>query len=283
VDGRAIVQVEEDAVSGGPMDIMIGGQKVNVSLGQRPRVLSKENQNSVAGSDLSLSQLQWPDGKTESFAFGTDDILNPTLAITHPDQAKRNFTWDANTKQIKSDGEWSYLVTPIVGTNDYTINRTSTAGLVESFSNDRSNGTITEQGLDGKERITRFFTSGILAGRIRSVEETVEGVTSKLYQVNYDEEGRPIREIYAIGISRTYDYGKVGWVKITTSLPNQVTRICEFPLAEAGQATVSLSLGGQDVMGNDSSANNSLDAILKLFGHSDYNIVKNPNGNYTLQ
>ena len=146
IDGKAFVQVESDSKTGVAQDLLIGGQKIDISQAQRPRIMTKLTQNLVTGFDQSLSSLQWPDGRKESFAFGTDKTLNPTLAITHADQTQRTFTWDPTTRQIKTDGEWTYKLTP--GDN-VALDRANAKGQTESSFQDPSTGTTIIQGING--------------------------------------------------------------------------------------------------------------------------------------
>jgi hypothetical protein len=190
VDGKAFLQVENNASTNIPADILIGGQKVDFSLAQRPRVMTKLTENLVTGFDPSLSQLQWPNGKKESFTFGTDKSLNPILDIIHSDQPQRSFTWDATTRQIKTDGEWTYNLTP---SNHGALNRSNTSGQTEIYS--AAHGVTMEQGIDGVGRITTVFVNaGPLSGKVRKIELIQDGSKRTVYQASYDELGQLVRE-----------------------------------------------------------------------------------------
>ena len=62
LDNKAFVQVEQNTATGVPADLLINGQKIDLALGQRPRITTKLGQNLVTGFDPALSQLQYPDG-----------------------------------------------------------------------------------------------------------------------------------------------------------------------------------------------------------------------------
>jgi len=193
IDNRPFVQVESDNKTGVAEDLLIGGQKIDIAFAQRPRVQTMLKQNLVTSFDPSLNQLKWPDGKMESFAFGTaDKTLDPTLAITHSGQTERNFSWDATTRQIKIDGVWTYNLTTC---DNVPVNRTNTQGQSESYST--SFGTITEQGTDGTRQITTTFSNaGPLSGKLRKIE-LIRHVGDKpdvITECAYDEKGRLVRE-----------------------------------------------------------------------------------------
>ena len=218
--GKAFVQVKSNPGAAGQIELLINGEPVDISLAQRPQVMTKLNQNLITGFDQSLSQLQWPDGKKESFEFGTDKKLNPTLVITFGDQTQRNFTWDANTRQIKIDGDWIYKLIP--GEN-IALNRINSKGQTESYFNDPGNGTTTSVGIDGVTRITtRFVNAGVLSGKMRNITQIVNGVSTTLNQYSYDEKGKLIRNIDSSGAITTYEYDDQGNSFITQKMKDKV-------------------------------------------------------------
>jgi hypothetical protein len=143
---RTLVQAETDAATGTVTDLIIGSQRINISQAQRPRIMTKFNQNLVIGFDQSLSQLQWPDGKKESFIFGTDKLLNPTLTIAHSNQVDRDFTWDPSSGVIIQDGAWKYDVSISQGVGD--ISRSDDQKHYEAL--DVGPGKVVEIGSDGQ-------------------------------------------------------------------------------------------------------------------------------------
>ena len=165
--GKPFVQVEGSPATGMATDIVIGGQKIDIAQAQRPRVVTKLNQNFIAGFDQSLSQVQWPDGRTETFAFGTDKDLWPTLAVTETAQPDRDFTWNAETRQIKSDGNWTYSLHSMG--DHLRFDRTLPSGESESYENDATKGMTMEKIANGPELATYRFTNGQLEGHIRKI------------------------------------------------------------------------------------------------------------------
>jgi hypothetical protein len=55
IDGKPFVQVESNATTEASEDLLIGGQKLEISESQRPQVLTKLNQNFIVGFDQSLN------------------------------------------------------------------------------------------------------------------------------------------------------------------------------------------------------------------------------------
>jgi hypothetical protein len=205
MDAKPFVQIENNPAPGVQTALIIGHERVDLSLAQRPRIQTIKSQNLVTGFDQSLSQLQWPDGKTESFAFGTTDkTLDPTLTITHADQTKRNFTWDARTRQIKTDGEWTYKLIP--GDN-VALDRANAMGQGEYYSTNPLTGTIISQGIDGiRFFTTKYVNAGALNGKLRTAYAISNGITTLINRCDYDEKGRLIRSYVLMNRPHNFVY-----------------------------------------------------------------------------
>lgn len=205
-DGSAVLQVERDSTSGVASAIIIGDQRIALSLAQRPRVASILGQNLLNGFDPSLSSLQWPDGKQQTFAFGTDKSLNPSLTIAASGQFPQTLVWDAALRQIKSDGNWTYSLQSVG--NHLRISRTSAQNQSESFEEDDTAGMTAEKKADGPEIITHRFVSGPLAGLVRKVEQVGnDGATQLLYSASYYPSGAIMRETFYPDVVKMYTDG----------------------------------------------------------------------------
>jgi hypothetical protein len=210
VDGKAFLRVESSPATSRPEDILVGSQRIGISLAQRPQVMTKLTENLVTGFDPSLSQLQWPDGGKEIFAFGTvDKTLDPTLAIVHRDQTQRNFTWDATTRQIKTDGEWAYqLVSTDPALHMGGLRRVNNNGDSESYFLDNASGIeVSTSGPMVEKR--GWFTSGPLAGLERYDIRESNGEVTYSSRASYNEKGKLIRE-QVNGIENDYAYDAEG-------------------------------------------------------------------------
>jgi YD repeat-containing protein len=204
-DGKPFVQVENNPSPGIQTALIIGDQTINVTLAQRPRIKTMLKQNLITGFDPSLSQLQWSDGKRESFTFGIDKSLNPSLAITHPDQTQRNILWDSESSFAISDNDWIYSK-PL---SDGTVTRINSKGLTESYDNNQNLGQeVIREG--PVITIIYRFISGPLFDRVRKVVRVRGGATLNVYTASYDERGHVIREIDDTGKVRSYLYDHGG-------------------------------------------------------------------------
>jgi YD repeat-containing protein len=201
VEGRSIVRVEGEP-DGAARDIVVGADKITVAQARRPRIQSMRKQRLVTGFDLSLNQLLWADGRKESFAFGTDKDINPTLDITHTDGSGRSFTWDAATGQIKTEGPWTYHLRQVAGR--IRFDRILGPGETESFEDDPQKGVTVEKSLTGNDVATYRFASGPLTGRIRKVEERNKKVVTTLYAASYFPSGLLMREMFYPNRVRVY-------------------------------------------------------------------------------
>ena len=195
-DGEAVLQVEQDPASGAATALVIAGRRIELSLAQRPRVVNMLGRNLLNGFDLSVASLQGVDGGTETFSYGTDKGLNPTLTIKDPAQFPRTLVWDGALRQIKSDGGWTYSLQPEGDHLRFT--RVSRQNQAESYEDDQSKGMTAVKSADGAEIATYRFVSGPLAGRVRKIEELENGGASKLlYSASYYPSGQLMREIFS--------------------------------------------------------------------------------------
>ena len=197
---RPLLRVE--SADGAPADIIVGDQKIDVTLAQRPRVVTEAGQTLIAGFDPSLNTLRWPGGRTESFTFAADADLHPTLEVSDDNLPKEKFTWDAETRQIISDGTWDYTLQKIG--DHWRFDRTTPGGGSESYESDEARGVTTEKGADGKEIATYRFPNGPLTGRIRKIEQLDDGAANILYSASYYPSGRLMRETVYPDRVRTY-------------------------------------------------------------------------------
>ena len=193
--GKPFVVAESTTSTGAITDLLIGGERVDITLGRRPQVVTKLTQNLIIGFDSSLSELKFQNGKVETFEFGTDKSLDPTLGITHTDQTKRNFTWDPSTKRIVSDGQWTYSIPVGDLVAAVPITRKNTAGQSEYYEDELSPGIEIKQALDGITTKYTRFTSGALRGKFRKIEISKLDQPISVETFSYNETGDVIRYI----------------------------------------------------------------------------------------
>jgi hypothetical protein len=206
--GKPFVALDFNTNTGIPTDLIIGGRKIDIHLAQRPRIFKQMNQNLVTGFDQSLSQLIWQNGTSESFTFGTSEKgIDPNLAINLANQSRRNFTWDATTREIKTDGEWEYSFD--LSDSNAAIKRTNLLGQIEYYSNNARTGIEIEQGINGIRIVKTRFASGMLRGAIRKIEVVEGNNTTLVYQAAYDEKGYLLRQISQTEIYNYTDNGLI--------------------------------------------------------------------------
>jgi hypothetical protein len=202
-NGTAILQVERDPASGMTSALVIAGRRVELSLAQRPRVVNLLGKNLINGFDPSLASMQQADGGKETFAFGTDQALNPTLTLNGPGQLPRTFVWDATTRQIKSDGAWTYALKQ--SGDHLRFTRTSAQNQIESYETDESTGVTSEKSADGAEVATYRFVSGPLTGCVRKIEQLDgAGRRTPLYSASYYPSGLLMREMFYPDVMKSY-------------------------------------------------------------------------------
>jgi hypothetical protein len=144
----------------------------------------------ISRLEPSLSSITFPNGKVIKYSFGLTAERLPTMVSG--DNLELVYTWNPVTRAYLSDGTWSYT-TARQGTA-FTQSRRNKQGEEEFLTQDTRGFTIRK--LRGEpKRITQFFTSGVLNGKVRKVDEEVNGVVKTIYSCSYDEQGNKIREL----------------------------------------------------------------------------------------
>ena len=202
--GSVVLSTRVDSMSGVVAGLVIGGKEISLTQAQRPQVQKIKGQNLVAGMSSALNEVKQPSGETNSYAFTVDEKLNPTLTINQ----KRTITWDAETKRILKDGEWTYNITP---SNDpllfyAAIGRINAKKQSELWHLDAGKGIETTMHPDGMKTVSRKFVSGPLTGKIRSIEA---------FGANFKEEKKFVYNENA-ELIKTIKTSSSGWINETT-------------------------------------------------------------------
>lgn len=190
--GSTILRVEKDALSGVVTGFRLAGnQRVGVDRAQRPMVQVIKGQSLIAGMEPSLSKITQTDGGVRTINYGVDGHINPTLMV-----GDRLIAWNAASKNAMRDGEWSYEVTPGNGAFDHAaIGRKNPRNQSEFWHLDNLSGFEVVRELNGVERRTTWFRSGILNGKPREYEERRNNVLITKTKYIYDGNGLLIREV----------------------------------------------------------------------------------------
>ncbi|MDD2707614.1 MAG: hypothetical protein PHV34_06350 [Verrucomicrobiae bacterium] len=155
------------------------------------------------------------DGRTMEFAFGANGDGHPNVRIRATGKEDRTLAWDRQSKLILSDATpsstWMYTVKPGANPRDYAaIERKDLKNnTTEGWWRDNSRGREEIQTSDGIKTIKTWFTSGILAGKPRIVEQVKDGETKTLVRYTYGEQGHLIRELKG-DKTTLYKYDKDG-------------------------------------------------------------------------
>lgn len=187
--GRVVLATQINRKTGDVAGLkLVKGRSILIEQGKRPQIQVVKGKPSVAGSIASLGGLTLADGSVQTFEYGVQ-ATNEVLRL--PD---REIVWDAVTKTIKKDGEWTYSVTLArAAWNNAAIGRMNAKGQKEFQHNDLEKGIETVENVDGVRRITTRFMSGKLRGRVRKEEEIRDGVRKTLRDYAYDEKGQLMR------------------------------------------------------------------------------------------
>lgn len=208
--GRTAValKVERD-FRGAVKGFKIGENRVEIEMGERPRVDAVQGTHVVGGKENALHTVTLSDGEKAVFDFDVNEKLQPTLNISG--DTSRSFTWDPTTGRLIKDGDWTYEIKS--GKNRWAnaaIGRINAQKQKEYWFLDRPNGREITETLDGVKTVRTWFTSGPLAGKTRMLERTEGDKTAVLQKCFYAEDGRLLRDIGPDGKMRQYLYDEKG-------------------------------------------------------------------------
>ncbi len=193
-DGKVIVRVEK-SFNGVVTGLQVGEKHLAIDQVERPRIQSIEGKNLVTGKSMSLGKVSSDGIAIKSYEYGVTDKLEPKLTATDQGKPPREITWDASSKIIKTDRDYTYSIIPpeLPGFNA-SISRKNKAGQEEMWFKDIARGVKTVQKLDGVKKVTTWFTSGLAEGKIRRIEQTIDGKAVVLTRNAYDENGKFLRK-----------------------------------------------------------------------------------------
>lgn len=184
------------------------GKKFGISTIERPVIQYVAGLNVISATQPSLGKVTLPDGTTWNYGYASDANFLPPLSITKPGQSARKITWDPATKLIRSDGHWNYDIQPaLISGANAAIGRTErTTGQREFWHYDTTKGEEFQIGATGVKTVKRWFTSGVLNGKLRVISEN--GTIRQ--KCSYDDKGRLVSN-HVIGSSTEhFEYGETG-------------------------------------------------------------------------
>jgi len=195
-NGRSVLEIKRDAMTEEVTGLALPGTWETIGLAvtaERPVVESIGGKNVVSRVEKTLSEVtpaSGSDGKV-TFEQTVNGELNPTIKL-----GDQLIAWNPATKKIVKDGEWTYDITPASSAfANAAIGRKNTKNESEFWHRDNAKGEEIVQGIDGSKKVTTWFTSGNLAGRLRKRTKTVDGKTTVAYRPIYDETAKITRMI----------------------------------------------------------------------------------------
>ena len=128
-------------------------------------------------------------GGKVTFEQAVNGELNPTIKL-----GDQLITWNSATKKIATDGEWTYDIKPGAGPFDNAaIGRQNAKNQSEFWHRNNTKGEETMLQADGTKRTERWFSSGSLAGKPRTIVHSVNNSLVQFAKYSYDEWGNMIR------------------------------------------------------------------------------------------
>ena len=186
-NGRSVLEIKRDTMTGEVTGLALPGTMETIGLAataERPIVESIGGKNVVSRVKKTLGEVTPASGGGKvAFEQSVNGELNPTIKL-----GDQLITWSPATKKIIKDGEWTYDIEPGAGPFDNAaIGRENATNQSEFWHYDGAKGQEIVQGLEGARKVTSWFISGKLAGKVRNkVDEN-----SHILQKNiYDEFGR---------------------------------------------------------------------------------------------
>ncbi len=205
MNGRPILEVKSDDKTGDATGISLPNTRELIGLqltGNRPKVEVIDGRSVVGRMERCLGKATRTDGSSETFEFGVDEKVRPTINLG----GNRLIVWNQLSKLILKDQESRYESTPGEGTfSNAAIRRINEKNQSDSWNCDGAKGLEIIESLDGTRTETKRFTSGKLAGAIRRRDIVRNGISHNEYLAIYSENGQLSREDIE-GIKYSYEY-----------------------------------------------------------------------------
>ena len=191
-NGKSVLEIKRDTMTGEVTGLALPGTWETIGLAataERPVVESIGGKNVVSRVEKTLGEVTPASGGGKvAFEQAVNGELTPTIKL-----GDKLITWNPATKKIAKDGEWSYDIKPGAGPfENAAIGRENAMNQSEFWHRDNTKGEEIVQGIDGSKKVTTWFTSGNLAGKVRSQKSTSNGLVTKR-RFNYDERGNLFR------------------------------------------------------------------------------------------
>jgi hypothetical protein len=194
-DGKTLIAL--GSLTENTLDITINGKKLGIVKTDQPCVQRVGKADVLKGTEKSIQEIT---GRGEEkprriYAYPVDEKMRPMITCLGKHESDTfTLTWDRQTRKIVRYNDWEYTKTRDRKERCATLelSRKNSKGEVESYYNDILAGVDITQ--CGKTKRSEYrFTSGVAKGKVRKIEETVDGKVTHFQKYTYDEKGRPIR------------------------------------------------------------------------------------------
>lgn len=186
--GAKLLAAAPDAVDQNRFQIKLGNVRLTGVRADFDVVLPPQDEESQPQHQRAscLQSLSFSTGERHDFAYGVESV-NAWF------EADRNrLVWSSDTQQAVSwkDCSFAFGKKPKDGVSGPRVTRTDASGRQESHAYDVRTGMITEEGTNGVTVVTRLFTSGDNAGKVRWRERHEHGRCVERVDYIYDGAGR---------------------------------------------------------------------------------------------
>ena len=191
--GRKLLTVAADSVNPDVVTVRLGGTRIRAE--KCPAAVffapGEDGSQPVKGEAKALSSLEFSSGERHAFEYGGDDGRASFMADG------LRIKWSPATRKVLASGGFDFEigVDPSDGVSGPSIVRISPAGARESYSYEVGKGLITVESSNGVKTVSRLFTSGDNAGKLRWRERYSYGVCEERVDFIYDRSGKIVDQI----------------------------------------------------------------------------------------
>ena len=191
--GRKLLTVAADSGNPDVVTVRLGGTRIRAE--KRPATVffapGEEDSRPVKGEAKALSSLEFSSGERHAFEYGGDG----SRASFTADGLR--IEWSPDTRKVlAADGfDFEIGAVPSDGVSGPSIARIDPAGAREAYSHEVGKGLITVESSNGVKTVSRLFTSGDNAGKLRWRERYSYGVLEERVDFIYDKAGKIVDRI----------------------------------------------------------------------------------------
>ncbi len=182
-------------------DVVLGFE-VRTEFGMKSYTLSYDEQQR-------LQAVVFPDGRSESYAYGLDKNQDPRMEISGRDLVTTSLSWHKTSHKLTSDGVWAYSIEPVKPGELYPrITRTGPHGETEAYFDGGITGKVEFKAADGTTTIRQKVLKGPAKGKLESITRLHAGKSDPIvtYRATFDSRGMIAEEFDALGRKTSHSY-----------------------------------------------------------------------------